>query len=149
MKLNMKITEGLFLIITLLIGTIGCTSKKDDLSLNFPNVQKISFQKVEVPENSLLNPYDFMLFDSLAMLRDKSDGKLLSIIDLNKNKLIKRSLSTGRGPNEIVGGYLFKLNETQIQAVDVGGKKTQLYSIDSILNGPELPVKTIYYDELP
>ncbi len=133
----------------LLLLILGCRRKINDLNLNFPDVQKIIFHKVKLSDDDLLKPYDLLIVDSLTILRDPFNGKLLSIIDINRERLTNRVISIGRGPNEVIGANIFKMRGKQLQVVDVSVRKTQIHNLDSLLEGIETPAKSIIYDKFP
>jgi len=84
------------------------------------------------------------------VVADQYEGKGLSIIDLNKKKIIKRVVSIGRGPNEVLySSPITKTGKRSFQINDTNLNKVLVFSLDSLLQEARNPVvRVIKFDKI-
>ncbi len=139
------------LLIILVLFTISCKEEKQNKKNLFKSFNKtIKLHKGEIlnmPKDILMNPSKILAYDSLLIVKDKYDGKCLSLINLNTKTLVKRFLNRGKGHKEIVqAGALSKSAiEHEFIVLDIAKNSLLFFNIDSMLKYNKFE----YYKSIP
>lgn len=136
--------------ILFLILLVSCSeNNKKGHQHNNGNIKKLRFESIDNSEHMLLKCYKLFYHNGYLIADDSYGGKTISIIDIKKRKIIKRTLNVGKGPNELVD--LFYMNycgSNGIQIGDINLKKMLVFSIDSMKYSSALkPLSAFSYKE--
>lgn len=115
------------------------------------NLQELKFKSIDNDDGLLLKCYDMFYYNGLIVAEDPYDGKCISVIDIKSQKIIKRTLNKGKGPNELMN--LFYNNyygSGFLQMGDINLKKVLIFKIETLLNSKTpKPFQSIHYREFP
>ncbi len=125
-------------ILILLLFFTAC-SKNDTNILKLPNETFI--ECIEYP-NELITTYPIsidIIKNKLFLFLYKGEN-LITVIDANNGKVIKKTGEFGNGPGEFLQPAYWGINdEKDIYLYDLRQKKLRIYSYEDIINAPSLP----------
>lgn len=99
-KQTNRIRLVLYIIVFISLFLVSCTRKTDrDRILG----SSVGIKGQYIPVEFLLGePYQIQLLDSLLIIADRIDSTALVIYNVNDNKLVKKVINIGNGPNEFI-----------------------------------------------
>jgi hypothetical protein len=124
---------------------IGCTENGDVVLNSFHGFQKISpVDSVDIEEYDILMPHQIQKKRELLIFSNARSKKHLSIYDMNKKEVFNK-IDLGQGPYDATNISLINTTDTNsIVFYNMGQNKIQMFSVDSLLNNPEIQQKTIF-----
>lgn len=133
-------------IITIALVLFSCNSKVNPTG--FKNTISLKGFPLQI---DVVEPTSFILFDSIMVLSDLHDGFHFSLINIDRQKIIKRVIAKGKADDELINSVdLSKISDKLFQVNDIVTRKMAIYPIDSALNAAKLkPVKIFHYDQIP
>lgn len=93
----MKTRIHIILIITLAL--YSCNSNPETL---IDNAKKIAGEILEVEDLFLGSPSELIIKDSILLICDRFENRLLTLVDIKNNRFIGRIITEGRGPGEAI-----------------------------------------------
>jgi len=102
---------------------------------DFEEVVELTGEKLNI-KNSLMNPIEIILFDSLLFLKNDITNPSVDVISLNSGETISSFCKRGRGPGELVSPFCIQFVETgkEIMVQDFAAKKVVFYDLNLILS---------------
>lgn len=144
MKMRMK--KILFLVSLCLL--CGCQRKESPMALyGFSVAEQVRFHPVK--SDFLFKPTAIEVFDSLVLVHDPVENNTYTLFRLGASAPLLSGGQKGSGPDDILyGQFIDKINEKEFQVVDIAGRKTLVYNLDSILQTRTFrPVRSFFYSE--
>lgn len=91
---------------------IGC-NKSDSIGYSFNSIEQISFQEIEYPE-ILGNTMQLFQNDSLLLVNDFYGDSLIHLYNMNTQKVEKKLVAKGDGPNDMISPIEVQTYNNQI-----------------------------------
>lgn len=137
-----------FQFLVLLCFLCGCKQKESPMALYGFNVaEQVRFHPVK--SDFLFKPTAIEVFDSLVLVHDPVENNTYTLFRLGASAPLLSGGQKGSGPDDILyGQFIDKINEKEFQVVDIAGRKTLVYNLDSILQTRTFrPVRSFFYSE--
>ena len=137
-----------FQFLVLLCFLYGCKQKESPMDLyGFSVAEQVCFHPVK--SDFLFKPTAIEVFDSLVLVHDPVENNTYTLFRLGASSPLLSGGQKGSGPDDILyGQFIDKINEKEFQVVDIAGRKTMVYNLDSILQTRTFrPVRSFFYSE--
>ncbi len=131
------------ILLLLLISLYACRENKIVSVVELFDGESISLshKKLSLKDDSamLLSPGRIEIENEFMIVRARKTSKLLSLVDLNSNAVVKSWCNKGNGPGEYIGilNYYKNYNNTGINAWDGALQRMNFFSYESIFNDPD------------
>lgn len=126
----------------------GCQRKELPMApYGFSVTEQVCFHLVK--SDFLFKPTAIEIFDSLVLVHDPVENNTYTLFRLNASAPLLSGGQKGSGPDDILyGQFIDKINSKEFQVVDIAGRKTLVYNLDSILQTRSFrPVRSFFYSE--
>jgi hypothetical protein len=100
---------------------------------NMPPIQKLEFEKIELPEDECMNSLFYVYDDTIIIIRPRRpDSYFMSVMNINSKNVLGRYLQKGNGPDEFISIQI-KMQQNRLNVFDPSKKTQAFYNIDSII----------------
>lgn len=123
-------------ILVLILFLAGCAEKERTSEHEVKNLE-LTGRKVISGEN-LLDPFTMQLYDSVLILGNLKGTPILELYNLHTGLPIKKTLTNGRGPLEVLAVGSIEVDEASghFFVYDLLGKKFLRYDLDKLMTDP-------------
>ena len=138
-----------YLFLALLCILCGCQEKESPMApYGFNVTEQVCFHPVK--SDFLFKPTAIEVFDSLVLVHDPVEDNTYTLFQLDASAPLLSGGRRGTGPDDILyGQFIDKINDKEFQVVDIAGRKTLVYNLDSILQTRSFrSVRSFFYSEV-
>jgi hypothetical protein len=130
----MKKIKFLFAILASMFFLFNCSDKKEKTQLSFDIKQDI--ECIEIPYPDLLGiSMQILKNDSLLLINDFRGDSLIHVFDVKNQRLIRKLISVGNGPNEMISPLDIHIRDNNLFIFYRQAGSMHSLSTDSITNG--------------
>lgn len=105
-------------------------------------LNEISLKGMIIDSTEIQTPFQIETYNDYLFVSEPGDF-LISIYDLTKNKIVRRVVSKGRGPGELISVSSLQVYKDNLYVYCAGMKVIYVYDIADLFNPAYNPIKTI------
>lgn len=136
--------------ILILIFSYSCQEKKIENPLNHEEFSEPILSEghiIDLKDGKLNEPGGMIMTDSFLIIDDEEENYLAKVVDIKKNKVVKRFLKKGKGPEEAVVIDIYADNDEYFYCFGKSLKRLFRFNLDSLITYENYKPKTINLDK--